>query len=155
MSLVIDFERGRIYRLVKSHNTYKIAGWKRPDGYVHFRLNGKPTLAHRYIYEQFHQVKLTREQEVNHINHKRDDNRIENLEVVTNQQNGQWVRKYKNNTSGYKGVSWYKRDEKWQAQIGVDGKVIHLGLFDDKEAAHQVYVNKATELNQKGHKFHI
>ena len=38
-------------------------------------------------------------------------------------------------TSRYRGVSWYKRDGKWQAQLRVDGKEQHLGYFEDEEAA--------------------
>ena len=34
------------------------------------------------------------------------------------------------NTSGYRGVSWYKRHNKWKARIVVDYNDIHLGYFD-------------------------
>lgn len=32
--------------------------------------------------------------------------------------------------SGYKGVSWDKEREKWEAHITVDGRKRHLGHFD-------------------------
>ena len=35
------------------------------------------------------------------------------------------------NQSGYRGVSWYTRAGKWRANYKLDGKSIHLGLFDD------------------------
>jgi len=36
----------------------------------------------------------------------------------------------KNNTSGYRGVTWRKDMEKWRVVINVDKKRIHLGHFD-------------------------
>ncbi|MCD8190544.1 MAG: hypothetical protein LUD78_10055 [Clostridiales bacterium] len=42
---------------------------------------------------------------------------------------------YKSNTSGYKGVSWHKRQGKWQARITVKGKTIHLGYYAKVEDA--------------------
>jgi len=36
---------------------------------------------------------------------------------------------YTHNKSGYRGVSWFKRDEKWRACINVGGKQHYLGCF--------------------------
>lgn len=41
----------------------------------------------------------------------------------------------KNNTSGYKGVTWAKDKEKWCAQIVFKGKRYHLGYYEKKEKA--------------------
>jgi hypothetical protein len=42
----------------------------------------------------------------------------------------------KNNTSGYRGVSWHARLKKWIAQIRIDNRLIHLGYFPNRlEAA--------------------
>ena len=35
------------------------------------------------------------------------------------------------NTSGYNGVYFNKKNEKWVAQIGFKGKTFYLGSFDD------------------------
>jgi hypothetical protein len=40
-----------------------------------------------------------------------------------------------NNTSGVKGVSWNRRDQKWQAKIVVNGRSRAVGTFIDLEAA--------------------
>ena len=42
---------------------------------------------------------------------------------------------YQSNTSGVRGVSWHKGQNKWQARIGFKGKTILLGYFDDIEDA--------------------
>ncbi|KAI9102768.1 hypothetical protein DFS34DRAFT_591021 [Phlyctochytrium arcticum] len=74
---------------------------------------------------------------------------IDNLEVVTQQQSLQWRDKNQNNTSGYKGVTWGKRDKKWRANIQFQGKQCCLGYFETKEEAARAYLEKAKELNEK------
>jgi len=44
-------------------------------------------------------------------------------------------RKRKDNKSGHTGVHWYAPYSKWQANIGVNNKLINLGYFDTKEEA--------------------
>ena len=43
------------------------------------------------------------------------------------------------------GVGWHARARKWQAQIGVHGKIVYLGLFYDVDAASTVYANAASQ----------
>ena len=47
-------------------------------------------------------------------------------------------RRVRNNTSGVTGVCWHKASRKWRAQIYVNGKETHLGLFADKQDASAV-----------------
>jgi AP2 domain len=47
-----------------------------------------------------------------------------------------------NNKSGFRGVSWYRRDQKWVAQITFNRRVIRLGCFADIKQAARAY-NKA------------
>jgi hypothetical protein len=49
------------------------------------------------------------------------------------------VGKHRDNTSGHKGVSWYKRDKKWRAKININNKAIHIGYFDNLEDAATAY----------------
>ena len=41
----------------------------------------------------------------------------------------------KKNTSGHVGVTYSKRRQRWRATVGVNGKKIHLGFFEEKERA--------------------
>jgi hypothetical protein len=50
--------------------------------------------------------------------------------------------------SHFKGVCWFKRDSKWQAQIKIDGKNTNLGCFDDEEAAARAYDEAASRLRR-------
>lgn len=77
--------------------------------------------------------------EVDHINHDKLDNRRSNLRLCNRMENGRNRRKGKNNTSGYKGVTWDKERGKWKASIESMNKVKHLGRFDNPEEAALAY----------------
>lgn len=79
---------------------------------------------------------------IDHIDGDPLNNRKSNLRFCTNAENTKNQRKKKNNTSGFKGVSWDKEKKKWAAQITVNQKKIWLGTFEDKVEAAKAY-NKA------------
>lgn len=70
---------------------------------------------------------------IDHIDGNPANNRIDNLRLATNTQNGLNSRKWaKKTTSQYKGVSWYERDKKWTAAY----RHAFLGYFvSESEAA--------------------
>ena len=115
------------------------------DGYIQIQINKKLYKAHRLIW-MFHNGDIETGLDVDHINRIKSDNRIENLRLATVSQNQSNVTKYKNNTSGYKGVSWDKRRKKWRAQINHNNKKIHIGYFDTPELAHAAYIAAAAKL---------
>ena len=83
---------------------------------------------------------------VDHKNNDRLDNNIKNLRFATHRENNRNRSLSSNNTSGIKGISWYKRDEKWSAHIKVNGKKIHIGYFENIQDAHKARQLKANEL---------
>ena len=83
---------------------------------------------------------------VDHIDRNPKNNSLSNLRWCTHQENMMNRTKHKNTSSLYKGVSWFKRDKKWQSQIQIDGKRIHLGSFNSEEEAARVYNEKAIEI---------
>jgi hypothetical protein len=80
---------------------------------------------------------------IDHINGDKLDNRKNNLRFCTIIQNGQNSKLRKDNTSGYKGVSYFARDNNWMVRIVVNKKKIHLGYHKTKEVAALVYNNAA------------
>lgn len=77
---------------------------------------------------------------VDHINDNKTDNRLENLQVVTNRFNTCKTRG--NYSSKYKGVNWHKHTNKWVSRIIINNKRYSLGYFNCELAAHQAYQNK-------------
>ena len=77
--------------------------------------------------------------EVDHINGDPLDNRRKNLRLATRLQNSRNSKKRKDNTSGYKGVSWNKQKNKWVAKAWMKGKQIHLGYFENIGVASSAY----------------
>lgn len=65
---------------------------------------------------------------VDHINGNGLDNRRQNLRLVTSQQNRMNILAPRG-MSGYIGVSWHKRLNKWQVLMKVNGKAIYVGVF--------------------------
>lgn len=81
--------------------------------------------------------------DVDHINGNRLDNRKENLRYATRSQNLRNRGAAKHSKSGIKGVYFHRATGKWRAEMKIDGKSKHLGLFETKELAHAAYQGKA------------
>lgn len=69
--------------------------------------------------------------------------KIENLKELTRSDLHASYSRRKDNTSGYKGVSWGQRNKKWVAIITKNGKTMFLGGFDNIETAHKAYCQAA------------
>jgi hypothetical protein len=82
---------------------------------------------------------------INHKNFIRSDNRVENLEIVTQRENAN--QKHIVSTSIYTGVCWAKKIEKWLSSIKVKGKKIHLGYFNSEKEASEYYEAAVLAIN--------
>ncbi len=71
------------------------------------------------------------------------NDRIENLRIATHEQNMRNASKPSTNISGYKGVAWESKRQKWFASIRINGKSKYLGRFDDPLEAHNAYMDAA------------
>lgn len=69
---------------------------------------------------------------VDHINHDTLDNRKQNLRLCTTAQNAHNSRISKHNTSGFKGVHFDLRSQRWIASIIAHDKRIQIGSYVDK-----------------------
>jgi hypothetical protein len=99
--------------------------------------SAKTVFMHRAIMEH-HGYDLT-SGEVDHINGDGLDNRKSNLQVISHAENIRKSRVQKNNTSGYRGVSWHKGDCRWRVYIEVDNIRKYLGSFKNKIDAALAY----------------
>jgi hypothetical protein len=74
---------------------------------------------------------------VDHINNIKIDNRLENLQLITQRQN---ATKDKNGySSRFIGVTWYKKTKKWQVRIYINGKNKNLGYYTNELEAANAY----------------
>jgi hypothetical protein len=111
-------------------------------GYKRVSITPKKYLLHRVNYYAHNQDWDIHNSciKTNSIDHKKDKgdlpkhqyNNIENLRVVTNQENS-----FNTNAKGY---YWNKQKQKWHARIMVNCKYKHLGYFDLEEDARQAYL---------------
>lgn len=104
-----------------------------PTGYAYVSVGGRMLRAHRIIFAIVYRRMPVGE--IDHLNGNRSDNRIENLRDVSRPENQHNRKRNKTNSSGFPGIHWHARDQKWMAQICVNNRKIHLGYFDDLNEA--------------------
>jgi hypothetical protein len=85
--------------------------------------------------------------QIDHIDGNRLNNKFSNLRLANNSENQQNRKAPRHNTSGFKGVNWCKRRNKWAAKIGIENRRIWIGYFDTPELAHMAYCKAAAELH--------
>jgi len=84
--------------------------------------------------------------EIDHVDLNGCNNQRYNLRICTHSQNQMNINKRRDNTSGYKGVTWNKWHHSWYAFIRINGRRISLGYFYDPKDAARAYDCKAIEL---------
>ncbi|VTP12661.1 hypothetical protein PUATCC27989T_00473 [Phytobacter ursingii] len=143
-SLIYIEETGEFFwKETKSNRAVKgsLAGCTDGDGYRIIRIGRVGLRAHRIAWLMVYGD--WPDDDIDHINRVKSDNRISNLRVVTNQQNQ--INKDKGGvyagrptSSKYKGVSKY-RGGKWRAHIKSDGKFRCLGHYKTEIEAFEAY----------------
>ncbi|MGG8661087.1 HNH endonuclease signature motif containing protein [Streptomyces lividans] len=118
------------------------------NGYINVRFDGKYYKSHRIVWEMIN-GDIDDAMFIDHINHNRSDNRIENLRLVTKQWNAMNQSIRFNNKTGVIGVSWVERLSKYVSKIRVNGRDYHLGCFSDIDDAKAARIKAEIE-----HGFH-
>lgn len=134
-----DFEKVNKYKWQFSNTKKRGKGYAKNDSILQEDGSKKRMYMHRFILG----IK-DKNIEVDHINGDGLDNRKENLRISNKFTNGSnRSRNNKNNTSGYRGVYWSKKNKRWFASIQHKRKQIFLGYYDDKKDAALAYNRKA------------
>jgi len=121
------------------------AGTRHSKGYTTIRINGVDYLAHRLAWIIFY-GSLEENEQIDHINLDRTDNKICNLRKATHSENCRNTKSRSHNLSGLKGAHLDKRNGKYRARISIEGKQKWIGYFKTPEEAHEAYKKKAEEL---------
>ena len=136
-----DKESGKLFWKLKPSNSVSIGrevGSTNSGGY----LQAKKKMVHKIIW--LHQKGVWPNNQLDHINGDRKDNRIENLRQVTNRINCH--NKKVHREGNLLGAYFDKRRNHWRSQIRVDKYIIYLGCFKTQLEAHSAYINKCKEL---------
>ena len=137
----IKYEDGEILSYIKKGRSknfkwFLLKGNVNNNGYKRIAINKKRYFYHRVIYKIYNQDwdihNEPYKNQIDHIDRNKLNNNINNLRVVSIQQN-QW----NNNCKGY---CWDKSKNKWQSQITIDGEVKYLGCFKKEEDARNTYL---------------
>lgn len=135
-----NLETGIFTRLISNNTKFKIgdvAGMNDDMGYIRIKIHGVRYKSHRlawlYVHGKFP------DELIDHKNGIRNDNRICNLREATRQQNNQNVKIRKDNTSGYKGVSYDVTSKLFVASYNMMGKTNNLGTFTSAKQASNSY----------------
>lgn len=95
---------------------------------------------HRLVWDCFgDSPRNNRKLQVDHIDENKQNNRIDNLQLLTNRENSTKYRKTQKYTSEYIGVCWDKHSQKWVSRIRANGKNNLLGYFKNEYDAHLAY----------------
>lgn len=114
--------------LLVDKKTHLPVGYLTVQGYLNISINNKTYAVHRLIYCMNHGY--FPENELDHINRIKADNRIENLREVSHTCNIRNAKTPNTNTTGIKGVHWIRGDHLWRATIGINNKTIFIGNFN-------------------------
>jgi hypothetical protein len=120
-------------------NAGTVAGSTDTTGHLQIKIDGKLYLAHRLVWLYVHGYWPSLE--IDHRDGEKQNNRLKNLRLATSADNSRNTPAKNTNTSGIKGVSWFKG--RWVAQINVSGKKFYLGRFVEKESAGLAYAEAA------------
>lgn len=104
-----------------------IAGCIGTAGYWRVPVEGRYYYSHRLIWMM--QTGAEPEDQIDHANGDKTDNRWANLREADNEKNRRNAKRGKNNRSGIKGVCWVRSHKAWAAYITVNKKQTRLGRF--------------------------
>jgi hypothetical protein len=130
-----------VWRVDRTANvkTGNVAGRANDENYWVITLNNKTYKAHRIAW--LYMTGKWPSHTIDHIDRNPTNNCFSNLREATQAQNGINRNLDRRNKSGVTGVTWCKKSKKWRADIGENGKVIHLGRFDTLAAATEARKN--------------
>ena len=116
-----------------------IAGYKMMHGYITIQVDKRQYLAHRlaWLYMKGEWPRY----QIDHKNGDPSDNRWENLREASQTQQNINTAIRKNNTSGFRGVSWNAQNNKWRARLCEED----IGFFTSKHEAHRAYQAAAAQ----------
>ena len=118
---------------------------RKKDGRVIIQVKRQRLFAHQVVWLLFNEN--LPKHSIDHVDGNPQNNSINNLRAATPVEQQGNKQTQRNNSSGYKGVSYKKHVKKcpWLATITSNGKSVHLGYFSTPEMAALAYDTAARE----------
>ncbi len=151
MTIQVPLSQGKV-ALISDHCFDYLNQWKwtasfRKGHWYAIRMEGWPI--QKVI--QMHRIITSAKEgdEVDHIDNDGLNNQDENLRICTKSENMRNRGKNKNNTTGYKGVSFVEDRNEYHANITINRKHIYLGKSLTAEGAAHIYDEGAKKYHGK------
>lgn len=126
-------------------NQHKWHASKYGRSYYALRREYTPKRKNIYMHREVLGIRDSPDKIPDHISGDGLDNQKKNLRICSHKENTRNSRLSKNNTSGYKGVSWLKREKRWHSQIVVNRKLVYIGNYFCLMKAVRAYDEAATK----------
>jgi hypothetical protein len=140
--VLIDEEDFDIIKMYKWHISKQIKTFY-VQATISDKFKGETLKMHRLL------MNAKKGQIIDHKNCNGLDNRRSNLRFCSFSENNFNHKRQKNNTSGYKGVCYRSKFEKWESVIHVNGKRLRLGYFKSPILAYEAYCEAAKKYHGK------
>lgn len=129
------YRNGDVWRLLKNGD-YRFVENRANCAYGYNRINCNNKMVKRHRIIAYAYLNLDIENttlQIDHIDGDRINNHVDNLRIVSNQEN-------QHNQTKAKGYYWDKHANKWRTQIKLNKKTIYIGYFDNENDAHNAYL---------------
>ena len=130
------------FKSQRDYNIWNTKFSKKEAGTLHrywlVGINNCKYTSHRIIYYLFYGVQPS--SIIDHRDENKLNNNPSNLRLANESQNGINSSLIKNKKNQLKGISYRKKYGNWSAQIKINYKKIHLGVFLTMEEAHEAYL---------------
>lgn len=132
------YKKERFLKLTKDNNGYLVVNLSNKGKTKKFSVHQLVAMAF------LNHIPCGNDLVVDHIDNDKLNNILENLQLISHRQNSSKDRK--NKSSKYTGVHWCKTNKKWRAIITIEGKIKHLGRFENELDASKAYQEQLKEI---------
>ena len=143
----VNYQVSNVGRIRNANTGKVLRGISHTEGYLHVKLTGtqgrRNEFIHRLVAHEFIDNPDSKRC-VDHINHDKTDNTVNNLRWATHSENSKNMSKRNHTSSKYLGVCcWDPRRRKWCASIKTKKPARHVGYFDIEADAAKAYDEQA------------
>lgn len=133
------FSRGR------NAKAGEAAGTMHKSGYYRVNSLGKFTFAHRIVW-MMHFGDIPADMQIDHVDGNRTNNVVSNLRLASHGENKRNESIRADNSTGVKGLVWFKPRNSWRGQITFNGKTF-IKTSKDREVVERWLMEKRVELH--------